>query len=317
MQRITGIALVAVALALGGVWVAAQIGLTEFQPNTPILSADVNANFTALGNAVVALQSQAVVETLNTLSGEVNLVAGSNVTITVDPDTGEITIASTASGSAGGDISAVTAGEGLSGGGDAGDVALAVAFEGPGSAVTVPRSDHDHDTRYYSQAEVDALVATASPSGAVMSFNLLSCPDAWTVYEPAQGRLVVGLNNGGNLGRQVGSRFGDGEERRHQHIVPGDSFLQTERAGDHDHRWVDYTDGRWVSGDGGFFIDWDNGIHGDGAGNYPLAVDNTDAAHFDTSTNGEHRHDLSTFDTLSDSTSTGLPYVQLLMCQKD
>jgi hypothetical protein len=49
------------ALLLGGataVW--ANVDLTTFTPNTPIRSADVNANFSNLNNAVSALQGQVV-----------------------------------------------------------------------------------------------------------------------------------------------------------------------------------------------------------------------------------------------------------------
>lgn len=47
-------------------------------------------------------------------------------------------------GSGSGDITSVSAGAGLAGGGTTGDLALSVAFEGPGSAVTPARSDHTH-----------------------------------------------------------------------------------------------------------------------------------------------------------------------------
>lgn len=149
--------LLSAGLAFGGVYVAASLQLTTFEPDTVIRSDEVNGNFQALATAVEALQTRGVVSSLNQLQGDVTLVAGDNVAIGTSAN-GTLTISSTAQGSGGGDITGVTAGAGLSGGGATGDVALAVDLDA-----------------------VQARIATGCPSGSAIrsvdASGAASCAD--------------------------------------------------------------------------------------------------------------------------------------------
>ncbi|MDP3764880.1 MAG: hypothetical protein Q8R04_00050 [Nanoarchaeota archaeon] len=60
------------------------------------------------------------------------------------------------------------------------------------------------------------------PSGAVMFFNLPSCPSGWTELTSARGRYIVGLQSGGSLGGTVGTALSGQENRpagEHSHSV--------------------------------------------------------------------------------------------------
>src|SRR4051794_33055038 len=48
-------------------------------------------------------------------------------------------------------------------------------------------------------------VDAVAPAGAVMFFDLASCPDGWSSFDSARGRYLVGLPSGGTAGAAVGT----------------------------------------------------------------------------------------------------------------
>lgn len=122
----------AVTLALGlmGLLAAAQIELIPFKPGDLIVADQVNQNFQTLAEAI-----EAGALPQDCKAGEVPEWHGTGWSCGQD-DVG--------AGGGGGDITAVVAGDGLTGGGEAGAVSLAVGFGGTGTAASAARSDHDH-----------------------------------------------------------------------------------------------------------------------------------------------------------------------------
>jgi len=78
--------------------------------------------------------------------------------------------------------------------------------------------------------------AEVIPAGAVMFFNLSSCPSGWSELTAARGRYIVGLLSGGTLAGTVGNAFTTDLENRpvgqhnhtitdpgHSHVIPNDN----------------------------------------------------------------------------------------------
>ena len=70
--------------------------------------------------------------------------------------------------------------------------------------------------------------SSGTPAGAVMFFNLSSCPSGWTALAAAQGRYLVGLPSAGTLAGTAGTALSNGENRavgQHNHTItdPGHS----------------------------------------------------------------------------------------------
>lgn len=64
----------------------------------------------------------------------------------------------------------------------------------------------------------DARPDTA-PAGIVLAARGATCPEGWSAYRPARGRLIVGAATGRDVGVTVGTALGDREDRTHRHAI--------------------------------------------------------------------------------------------------
>ena len=175
----------------------------------------------------------------------------------------------------------------------------------------------------------------AVPSGAVMFFNLSSCPSGWTALAAAQGRYLVGLPSGGALAGTDGTALSNLEDRPAGHITdtvndPGHSHSINDPGHSHSindpgHSHVIYGDTQYGGG---------GGRTGEGI---PTAVGNCQSGNCiyvsgsaQTSTTGitinsattgisinSAKTGISVTNNSSSVVGTPAPYLQLLVCQKN
>jgi hypothetical protein len=187
------------------------------------------------------------------------------------------------------------------------------------------------------------------PSGAVMFFDLPSCPLGWSELVEARGRAVVGLDSGGTLRGTVGEGLMDLEDRAHGHVVDVPSFDSASRevdhthtvlatttlgGGEHNHQWLNSGYETWRS-NGTTTRLFDNL---DIASSPPAPTEDIpDLADGYTEAEPDHTHEIAEGTTGGASSSTShahtvdpppqssgiastsdvMPYVQLLVCRRD
>ena len=63
------------------------------------------------------------------------------------------------------------------------------------------------------------------PSGMVAYISGGACPVGWTAASNVEGRIIVAVSDGKDVGVQVGMPLGDQEDRQHAHPYKGDLAL--------------------------------------------------------------------------------------------
>lgn len=144
-----------------------------------------------------------------------------------------------------------------------------------------------------------ALSVDSVPTGAVMPFNLSTCPVGWSELTSARGRALVGRPSPGGVNLTVGTALTNGESRTHDHTIA------------HVHSFAGQV------GDANLHTEVGSRTHGYGQPEGVFVVD--------TSANEnkgfKHNHAVAGVVSQSSVASSGsashqMPYVQLLVCVK-
>ena len=172
--------------------------------------------------------------------GNIDLVAGSGISITPNDGDNIITIATTGSG---GDITAVYSGDGLSGGSSSGDVTLNI---GEGYGISVNADDIELNTTYTDGRYVNENQSNSVSTGMIKN-NAVTCEK----IDPSLLGSIDGVTNHcGNVDLVAGSGIS---------ITPNDgsnriTFTATstgDNLGDHTANQNIWLNNNWLSNDGG------------------------------------------------------------------